>query len=213
MKKDFLLSMMMLMMMTMSFTSCGDDDKVITTPVSLSIDMPLGLENVVLSNAKATFTNVASNETYSVEQFVNNNGSFTASVADVPEGTYNVQVTGDLSFTKDGVAGTSKIDQKSENVSVKSGSANVKVAVSTFNAKGGFVISEIFFAGTKTPEGKQYSDDQYIIISNNSDVTLYADSIAVLESTFLTVTKYDYERGYDCRCHLYDSWYRQGCCC
>ena len=121
MKKYFLLSMMMLMMMTMSFTSCGDDDKVITTPVSLSIDMPLGLENVVLSNAKATFTNVASNETYSVEQFVNNNGSFTASVADVPEGTYNVQVTGDLSFTKDGVAGTSKIDQKSENVSVKSG--------------------------------------------------------------------------------------------
>ena len=80
MKKYFLLSMMMLMMMTMSFTSCGDDDKVITTPVSLSIDMPLGLENVVLSNAKATFTNVASNETYSVEQFVNNNGSFTASV-------------------------------------------------------------------------------------------------------------------------------------
>lgn len=193
MKKYFLLSMMMLMMMTMSFTSCGDDDKVITTPVSLSIDMPLGLKNVVLSNAKATFTNVASNETYSVEQFVNNNGSFTASVADVPEGTYNVQVTGDLSFTKDGVAGTSKIDQKSENVNVKSGSANVKVAVSTFNAKGGFVISEIFFAGTKTPEGKQYSDDQYIIISNNSDVTLYADSIAVLESTFLTVTKYDYD--------------------
>ena len=108
MKKYFLLSMMMLMMMTMSFTSCGDDDKVITTPVSLSIDMPLGLENVVLSNAKATFTNVASNETYSVEQFVNNNGSFTASVADVPEGTYNVQVTGDLSFTKDGVAGTTR---------------------------------------------------------------------------------------------------------
>lgn len=193
MKKYFLLSMMMLMMMTMSLTSCGDDDKVVTTPVSLSIDMPLGLENVVLSNAKATFTNVASNETYSVEQFVNNNGSFTASVADVPEGTYNVQVTGDLSFTKDGIAGTSKIDQKSENVSVKSGNANVKVAVSTFNAKGGFVISEIFFAGTKTPEGKQYSDDQYIIISNNSDVTLYADSIAVLESTFLTVTKYDYD--------------------
>ena len=74
MKKYFLLSMMMLMMMTMSLTSCGDDDKVVTTPVSLSIDMPLGLENVVLSNAKATFTNVASNETYSVEQFVNNNG-------------------------------------------------------------------------------------------------------------------------------------------
>lgn len=115
-----------------------------------------------------------------------------ASLADMPEGTYNVAISGDLSFTKDGIAGSSKINQKSENVSVKSGNAQVKLAVNTFNAKGGFVISEIFFTGTLTPEGKQYSDDQYFILSNNSDVTLYADSIAVLESKFLTITKYDY---------------------
>lgn len=58
-----------------------------------------------------------------------------ASVADVPEGTYNVAISGDLSFTKDGIAGSSKINQKSENVSVKSGNAQVKLAVNTFNAK------------------------------------------------------------------------------
>jgi hypothetical protein len=36
-----------------------------------------------------------------------------ASLADVPEGTYNVAISGDLSFTKDGIAGSSKINQKS----------------------------------------------------------------------------------------------------
>lgn len=194
MKKYFLMSMMMLVMMAMSFTSCGDDDdKVVTTPMSVSIDMPLGLENIVLSNAKAVFTNVTSNESFTVDQFTENNGAFVATVAEVPEGTYNVAVTGDLSFTKDGVAGTCKIDQKSENVSVATGKADVKVAVNNFVSKGGFVISEIFFTGTQTPEGKQYSDDQYLIISNNSDATLYADSIAILESTFLTTNKYEYD--------------------
>lgn len=70
MKKLFLKSMMLLSVLALTFTSCSDnDDKVVTTPVSLSIEMPLGLENIVLSNAKAVFTNVTTNETFIQEQF------------------------------------------------------------------------------------------------------------------------------------------------
>lgn len=70
MKKLILKSMMLLSVLALTFTSCSDnDDKVVTTPVSLSIEMPLGLENVVLSNAKAVFTNVTTNETFIQEQF------------------------------------------------------------------------------------------------------------------------------------------------
>ena len=66
MKKLILKSMMLLSVLALTFTSCSDnDDKVVTTPVSLSIEMPLGLENIVLSNAKAVFTNVTTNETLS----------------------------------------------------------------------------------------------------------------------------------------------------
>ena len=62
MKKLILKSMMLLSVLALTFTSCSDnDDKVVTTPVSLSIEMPLGLENIVLSNAKAVFTNVTTN--------------------------------------------------------------------------------------------------------------------------------------------------------
>ena len=112
MKKLILKSMMLLSVLALTFTSCSDnDDKVVTTPVSLSIEMPLGLENIVLSNAKAVFTNVTTNETFIQEQFQEKNGSFMASLADVPEGTYNVAISGDLSFTKDGIAGSSKIRQ------------------------------------------------------------------------------------------------------
>lgn len=193
MKKNLLMSMIMLLTIGGTFTACSSsDDTVPTTPVSLSVEMPLGIENAEFTNGKAVFTNVTTNETYTVSQFVNDKGTFTASVASVPEGTYNVAITGDLSFTKDGVAGTTKVDQKNENVVVKSGNANVKMAVNTFDAKGGFVISELFYTGTTTPEGKQYLNDQYVVISNNSDVTLYADSIAFVESAFTTTQKFDY---------------------
>lgn len=70
MKKLILKSMMLLSVLALTFTSCSDnDDKVVTTPVSLSIEMPLGLENIVLSNAKAVFTNITTNETFIQEQF------------------------------------------------------------------------------------------------------------------------------------------------
>ena len=153
MKKNLLMSMIMLLTIGGTFTACSSsDDTVPTTPVSLSVEMPLGIENAEFTNGKAVFTNVTTNETYTVSQFVNDKGTFTASVASVPEGTYNVAITGDLSFTKDGIAGTAKVDQKNENVVVKSGNANVKMAVNTFDAKGGFVISELFYTGTTTPE-------------------------------------------------------------
>ena len=54
------------------------------------------------------------------------------------------------------------------------------------------VIAEIFFTGTTTPENEQYSGDQYIRLYNNSDDTVYADGVAILESAFMTVDDYTY---------------------
>lgn len=50
---------------------------------------------------------------------------------------------------------------------------------------GGLVFKEIYFAGSKTPDGKTYYSDQFHEIYNNSNDTLYADGlcIAVLEQS------------------------------
>jgi hypothetical protein len=50
---------------------------------------------------------------------------------------------------------------------------------------GGFVIKEVYFSGSKTPEAKTYYDDQFHEIYNNTNDTLYADGlcIGVLEQT------------------------------
>ena len=53
-----------------------------------------------------------------------------------------------------------------------------------------FVLAEIFFAGTQTPEGKNYVGDKYFVLVNNSDEMRYADGIVLVESKFKNTKKF-----------------------
>ena len=53
-----------------------------------------------------------------------------------------------------------------------------------------FVLAEIFFAGTQTPEGKNYVGDKYFRLVNNSDSVLYADGLVLMESKFKNTKKF-----------------------
>ena len=195
MKKFILKSILMMLAATMCLSSCKSDDPIPVIPTTmLTLEVPANLENTVLSNATATLTNVQTKQVSTVDgaKFVKDGNGYKIMCNDLEQGTYNVVVTGHLDFTLNGVAGQKDFEVTSENVMISETSHDLKMVVSTFTAQGGFVISEIFFTGTSTAEGKSYSGDQYIIITNNSDVTLYADSIAVLESAFLTTAKEDY---------------------
>jgi len=195
MKKLIINGFIVMLTAVMCLTSCSSDDPIPVIPTSMvSLEVPANLENPVLSHAVATLTNVQTNQVTTIEgaKFVKDGNGYKIMCNDLQAGTYNIVVTGHLDFTLNGVAGQKDFEVTSDNVAISETSHDVKMVVSTFTAQGGFVISEIFYTGTSTAEGKSYSGDQYIIITNNSDVTLYADSIAVLESAFLTTTKEDY---------------------
>ena len=195
MKKLILKSIMLMLTAAMCLTSCSSDDPIPVIPTAtVTLEIPDNLENTVLTNAVATLTNVQTKQAYTVEGsfFVKDGNDYKIMLENLEAGTYNIAVNGHLDFTLNGVAGQKDFEVSSENVVLSTTATSMKMTVSTFTAQGGFVISEIFFTGTSTSEGKSYSGDQYIIITNNSDVTLYADSIAVLESAFLTTTKEDY---------------------
>ena len=195
MKKTVFLSIIMMLSVGLFMTSCSSDDDTPVVPMtSLTLEIPANLTNAVLSNASAVVTNVQTQQVVNVtnDKFLKSGDNYQLQLANLEEGTYNVVVKGHLDFTLNGIAGQKDFEVKSENVSISEKSASLKLAVSTFTAQGGFVISEIFFTGTSTAEGGSYSGDQYIRITNNSDVTLYADSIAVLESAFMTTQKEDY---------------------
>jgi hypothetical protein len=44
---------------------------------------------------------------------------------------------------------------------------------------GGFILKEIYFSGSKTPDAKSYYDDQFHEVYNNSNDTLYADGLCI----------------------------------
>lgn len=195
MKKLILNSIIMMLAAILCLSSCSGDDPIPVIPTTVvNLEVPANLQNVVLTSAKATLTNVETKQVTTIEasQFIKDENGYKIMCNNIQAGNYNVIVNGHLEFTLNGVAGQKDFEVKSDNVAISETSHDLKMTISTFTAQGGFVISEIFFTGTSTSEGKSYSGDQYIIITNNSDVTLYADSIAVLESAFLTTGKEDY---------------------
>ena len=194
MNKKFFLSTMMLMAATTAFVACSsDDDPVMVSDSSVTLEMPINVTDVELTNFEGTATNVRSGKATTLATPTKVGNDYVLIIPQIEEGTYNIQAKGTIAFKKDGTYGTTDFSVSSENVSLSAKSNTLKMAVNSFQADGGFVISEIFFTGTTTPEDQQYSGgDAYIIITNNSDVTLYADSIAVLESQFMTTDKQDY---------------------
>lgn len=206
MRKHLIMSLMALATAGLVFTSCSDDDnnaiveKTAKYPVAL--DLPLNLDNAKLEKATATFTNVSNKKTYTTQNF-RLNGTQYADTLTLPEGTYNIEVEGTVSYdlqkgatddeTATATRTTRDVKASRENVVVLS-TATVAdpLALNVYVAQSGLVLSEIFFTGTLTPEGKQYSDDQYFKVANNTDTVMYLDGVGFAESAFMTVDKQDY---------------------
>ncbi len=207
MRKHLIMSLMALATAGLVFTSCSDDnnDDVAekTAKYAVALDMPLNLDNAKLEAATATLTNVSTKKTYTAQNF-RLSGTQYADTITLPEGTYNIEVEGTVSYdlqksttddeTTAATRTTRGVKATRENVAVSASStvAADPLALSVYVAQSGLVISEIFFTGTLTAEGKQYSDDQYFKVANNSDTTMYLDGVGFAESAFLTVDKQDY---------------------
>lgn len=67
----------------------------------------------------------------------------------------------------------------------------IEMEASFVSGDDGFVLAEIFFAGTETPEGKRYIGDKYFVVFNNSADTLAADGLILVEADLNSVQKYD----------------------
>lgn len=199
MNQKMMKAAMMLLAVCFLFTACSnDDDKTERAIVNynLTLDMPLDIEASALTNASAVFTNVQTKETFTFDNF-KQTGKQYVGVFSLPEGTYNVEVKGDVTYTLNNKTLTSPVKATQTNVAVNKQAADAPIgstlmALNVYNAASGFVISEIFFSGTMTRQGQQYLDDQYIKIANNSDTVMYADGLALVASAFQTIDKQNY---------------------
>lgn len=110
----------------------------------------------------------------------------------VPQGSYNLMVDGEIDYTFKGTSLSGGIAANEDNLQFIKMIVEKEIELSLKSLQKDFLIEEIFFAGTVTPEGKQYNGDKYFKIYNNTSETLYADGLLIAESSFLTVDKQDY---------------------
>ncbi|MBQ3313933.1 MAG: hypothetical protein IJG74_09150, partial [Prevotella sp.] len=182
MKKNVFLSMMLMAASTVFVACSSDDAPYVVENGTVTIEMPINVSNVVLNNFEGTATNVQSGEVTTLATPVKDGDNYVITIPSLTEGKYNLTAKGNISFVKDGVAGTSDFEVSSNDVALNETSTTAKLVVSSFKAEGGFVLSEICTTGTLKPDNKNYNYDAYFVITNNSDVVLYADSIALIES-------------------------------
>ena len=173
--------------------ACKKDDDNINTIVTtrnltLQLQNPDKVTNVRYGTLTLTLTELNKNE--KVERIFTNLSQNELTLP-LLMGSYELRIVTTATYTLDGKTVAGKLSAFVSKIDVLSDSS-FKIPLS-IKAKGNdFIIEEIFFVGTLTPEGKQYFGDQYIKLYNNTDKVLYADGLVLADSKFLTVTKRDY---------------------
>lgn len=175
------------------FNSCKNDDDVINSVVAtrnltLQLQKPDNVTDIQYGTITLTLTELNRNE--KVER-VFTNLSQNELTLPLLMGSYEVHIAATVTYTINGETVAGEMSAFVNKVDLLNNSS-FPISLS-IKAKGNdFIIEEIFFAGTATPEGKQYFGDQYIKLYNPTDRVLYADGLVLADSEFLTVTKRDY---------------------
>lgn len=200
MTKKILMSITLLLTLCFSFVSCSedkDDPQTPKTSAKINLELPINIQAKDFKNALVLLTNKATKVVYSVKEFSKTEKGYTAEIKDIPVGTYSVLAHGILTYEAGGKEVSIEVNTINENVQITENSSNqINLLLNVSTGKEGFVISEIFFRGTQTPNGKAYFADQYIKITNNTNELMYADSLVIMESAFTNGVKHKYIKDY-----------------
>lgn len=195
----------MILLCVTAIASCSSDDgpSVDTTPTDLKImfQLPDGYaDDATLTDLSITLTDINTQR----KTTFNGNAAEdqTITLKTVPGGYYRIDATGKLNYrNKDFVGKQVDVLAYSEGIILTKEApvATLKLQVTSQPeadpadiAYRGFVLGEIFCAGTANRQGSYYYADKYFVIYNNTDHVLYADSLVIAESDFLTTMKQKY---------------------
>ncbi|NCC10124.1 MAG: DUF4876 domain-containing protein [Bacteroidia bacterium] len=181
----------------LTLSACSDDDggnSEVAVGVKISSQVK---EDLTITGGTYTFKNVSTGLETTVD--------YAQKKVVLVDGLYHVSFTGTAVYDYDPTAEKPQakaalvfnvaVQGVQQNVTIKGGQCelNLELHVRYLNEKGDFVIAEIFPSGTlNETTNKQYNGDQYFRIYNNSDETLYADGLVIMESAFMTVRKMKY---------------------
>lgn len=193
--------LLLILALLLGLVSCSDDKKKepdALLDVALQFTLPEGVSQAELSDWSVTLTDV---NTGTVHAVTTQPDSALKLSFIVPAGFYRIEAKGKMTYRNaDLLTKVAEVQAHSDGVELKTQGqvATLPLFVShvapdpAHVAYDGFVIAEIFGAGSVTPQGTSFFADKYFVLYNNTDHVLYADSLAIAESDFLTVQKSNY---------------------
>ncbi len=151
------------LLVSMAFFACKDDGAKLYN-VSVEVMYPEGYT----FDTRAGIPVVVSNMITGVESQGNTDAQGMVSFS-IEGGTYNItSVFENEEFAFNGILENQMVDQNGQ---------EFQVTLHAVAKTGGLVISEVYFAGSLTPQGTNYNGDVYWEIYNNSDEVIYLDGL------------------------------------
>ena len=161
----------------------------IESECAFTIEAPVGLKDATYSDLQVTIKSSQDGKEIALKP---ESATFHQKLL---EGKYQISLTAGLSYQSDRLGKVRTTVSMEESIIVKGEKSTfTRIPQYTENVSSGFVIEELFISPTYNPETKKpcTSGEQYIKITNNSDVTLYADGLGIAESALLCNMKRDY---------------------
>ncbi|MCU4174099.1 DUF4876 domain-containing protein [Carboxylicivirga sp. N1Y90] len=171
MKKTFLLQLLLAIAIMTTCYSCEDDEVTPVTTLEIQVTIPDELVEEEKEGLNVTLSSQSTNKTYTGVTDLNGYVQIV-----VNEGIYNLQVNSNMEYA------TSYLVGSIENLSVIGATQKESVDLMVSIVSNSWVLKELYFTGSRTPEDKSYYKDKYFELVNNSDVPLYADGISLCES-------------------------------
>ena len=200
-------ALIMFAVCVLALAACSGNDEpgIDTTPTDVSMlftapNLPEDYSSdLTLSDVKITLTDINTNKETTFNEAVN---GMNVTLKNVAGGYYRINATGKLNYKNaDLVTKTVDFVAYNEGIVLTKTSSGVNLTIRITSqpsvdpaniAYNGFVLAEIFCAGSANAQGNYYYADKYFVIYNNTDHVLYADSLVIAESDFLTTMKQEY---------------------
>lgn len=163
--KKFPFLIVMLIAGVVAITSCEKGAKLYD--VSITAFYPEGYADEKVADQDIVVKNTLSG----IEVTVTTDATGVAQAA-LEEGTYTIQASAETDdYYFNGIT---------ENLTVQPEVANNwEIHLVASSKGGGLVFKEIYYTGSKTPEGSNYYSDQFHEIYNNSDEVIYLDGVCI----------------------------------
>lgn len=183
------------------FTACSSNDEdapATTSDITVILQLP-EVANPIVKSATASIVDVNTMQQTAVDAPIVGGNRTVLQLK--KNNLYSITVHATIEYEANGKTIEAEIMGQKENIQVTDNTLTIEMPMfftkeqhegENDNPHNGLLLAEIFCAGTSTPMGTYYYADKYFVIYNNTDKTIYADSLLLLESDFLTTMKEEY---------------------